>query len=326
MRLTGMVRRIAVEPRRGGWRRMLPVGVVLLTVLGTLAGLLVAVLSRRARASHGRGPGTVPAAAPPSVASVRPSTGNAPVVARVPLTLGAGARLLPGSSIAGRRRRRRAEPAVAPLRRTRPGGPAHRGAVLACRASLLAAGAGCRGWSAAERIEAVRMLVNGAPPRSLGVDPSQFRAFAAPADRRVERRCGRASRTAASRSPTRWATWTRSRSAAPCTAAGRTRSGCRVVAFGTLGIGGVDAVVSDATARALGAPAGNAIVVSVAAGGLHRRLPPPPGGCCRGGRRRAARLAGQHRRPAPAAGAAGAGHGRRRRCPQTALDAMLGPR
>jgi peptidoglycan DL-endopeptidase CwlO len=35
------------------------------------------------------------------------------------------------------------------------------------------------------------------------------------------------------------------------------------VAFGTLGIGGVDAVLSDATARKLGAPPGNAIVVSV---------------------------------------------------------------
>ena len=47
------------------------------------------------------------------------------------------------------------------------------------------------------------------------------------------------------------------------TAAGRTTRKLRVAAFGTLGIGGVNAVVSDATARALGAPAGNAIVVSV---------------------------------------------------------------
>jgi peptidoglycan DL-endopeptidase CwlO len=38
------------------------------------------------------------------------------------------------------------------------------------------------------------------------------------------------------------------------------------VAFGTLGIGGVNAVVSDATARKLGAPVGNAIVVSVRQG------------------------------------------------------------
>ncbi len=48
------------------------------------------------------------------------------------------------------------------------------------------------------------------------------------------------------------------------TAAGQTTKKLRVAAFGTLGIGGVNAVVSDATARALGAPAGNAIVVSVA--------------------------------------------------------------
>jgi cell wall-associated NlpC family hydrolase len=49
-------------------------------------------------------------------------------------------------------------------------------------------------------------------------------------------------------------------------AAGRTTKRLPVVAFGTLGIGGVNAVVSDATARALGAPAGNAIVVSVRTG------------------------------------------------------------
>ena len=37
----------------------------------------------------------------------------------------------------------------------------------------------------------------------------------------------------------------------------------KVVAFGTLGIGGVNAVVSHDVARSLGAPADNAIVVSV---------------------------------------------------------------
>jgi cell wall-associated NlpC family hydrolase len=42
----------------------------------------------------------------------------------------------------------------------------------------------------------------------------------------------------------------------------------RVVAFGTLGIGGVNAVVSDAVARKLGAPASNAIVVSVHGTGI----------------------------------------------------------
>ena len=46
------------------------------------------------------------------------------------------------------------------------------------------------------------------------------------------------------------------------TAAGRTKERLPVVAFGTVGIGGVDAVVSDSVARLLGVPAGNAIVVS----------------------------------------------------------------
>ena len=46
------------------------------------------------------------------------------------------------------------------------------------------------------------------------------------------------------------------------TAAGRTRQRLPVVAFGTVGIGGVDAVVSDFVARSLGMPASNAIVIS----------------------------------------------------------------
>ena len=38
--------------------------------------------------------------------------------------------------------------------------------------------------------------------------------------------------------------------------------------FGTVGISGVDAVVSDAVARSLGMPAGNAIVISAPHAGL----------------------------------------------------------
>jgi hypothetical protein len=41
----------------------------------------------------------------------------------------------------------------------------------------------------------------------------------------------------------------------------------RVAAFGTIGIGGVDAVVSDSVARSLGMPPGNAIVVSASSVG-----------------------------------------------------------
>src|SRR5277367_1927410 len=120
-----MVRRIALELRRGGRRRMLPAGVALLTVLGTLAGLLVAVLSG-APGSHGADQAgarlPAPQSSPVRPSPVLPSTADAPVIARIPLTLGAGARLLPNSSVpavvpavAAASAR---PPAVAPLRRT----------------------------------------------------------------------------------------------------------------------------------------------------------------------------------------------------------------
>jgi cell wall-associated NlpC family hydrolase len=118
------------------------------------------------------------------------------------------------------------------------------------------------GMVAAERIEAVRMQVNGAETAVVGVDPSQFRSFAA-------RPTGAANAL--------WQGVADGGIAVSYTmgkldkvplggtvlAGGRTTKRLPVVAFGTLGIGGVNAVVSDATARALGAPDGNAIVVSV---------------------------------------------------------------
>ena len=85
----------------------------------------------------------------------------------------------------------------------------------------------------------------------------------------------------------------------------------------------------DATARALGAPAGNAIVVSV------RRPTSPPRRRRRaadpqGRRRRAAGLADQYRRRSAAVtggtGAAGAGQLTESAVPQTALNAMLSGR
>jgi cell wall-associated NlpC family hydrolase len=127
---------------------------------------------------------------------------------------------------------------------------------------LLAAVSRLPGMVAAERIEAFRLKVNGSDTAVVGVDPSQFRSFAA-------RPTGAADAL--------WQGVADGGIAVSYTmgklgkiplggsvlAAGRTARRLHVVAFGTIGIGGVNAVVSDATARALGAPAGNAIVVSV---------------------------------------------------------------
>jgi cell wall-associated NlpC family hydrolase len=115
------------------------------------------------------------------------------------------------------------------------------------------------GVTGAESIAAAKVKINGAYTAVLGVNPSTFRGYAAKA-------------TAASN-----ALWQgvagggiavsytmgkldRLSLGGQVTVSGSQR--LRVVAFGTVGIGGVDAVVSDSVARSLGMPARNAIVVS----------------------------------------------------------------
>jgi cell wall-associated NlpC family hydrolase len=233
---------------------MLPVGVGTLAVLGTLTGVLAAVLS----AAPGSG---LAAEGRPGLPAVRPSAGNAPVIAGVPLTLEAGARPLPDSSVPAVTATGKRESTVAPLR-----GSVQADLLIVAPFSLprglLTAVSRLPGMVAAERIEAVRMRVNGSDTAVVGVDPGKFRSFAA-------RPTGAANAL--------WQGVADGGIAVSYTmgkldkiplggsvlAAGRTARRLPVVAFGTLGIGGVNAVVSDATARALGAPAGNAIVVSV---------------------------------------------------------------
>jgi cell wall-associated NlpC family hydrolase len=115
--------------------------------------------------------------------------------------------------------------------------------------------------TSAEPLEAAKIKINGVYTAVLGVNPSTFRGYAA--------------RSMATSSPL-WqgvanggvavsytmGTLDRLSLGGTVTAAGRTRQRLPVVAFGTVGIGGVDAVVSDSTAKSLGVPAGNAIVIS----------------------------------------------------------------
>jgi peptidoglycan DL-endopeptidase CwlO len=233
---------------------MLPAGVGALAVLGALAGVLAAVLS----GAPGSGLAAQRRPGPPAV---RPPAGNAPVIAGVPLTLEAGARPLPDSSVPAVTATGKRESTVAPLRRSVQADLLIV-APFSLPRGLLTAVSRLPGMVAAERIEAVRMRVNGSDTAVVGVDPGQFRSFAA-------RPTGAANAL--------WQGVADGGIAVSYTmgkldkiplggsvvAAGRTARRLPVVAFGTLGIGGVNAVVSDATARALGAPAGNAIVVSV---------------------------------------------------------------
>ena len=118
-----------------------------------------------------------------------------------------------------------------------------------------------RGVLAARAVDAARVRVNGTFAAILGVDPATFRAFAA--------------RPTASASPL-WSNVADGGIAVSYTmgkqdklplggtveVAGRTLRSLRVAGFGTVGIGGVDAVISRTMAQSLGFPAGNAIVVS----------------------------------------------------------------
>jgi peptidoglycan DL-endopeptidase CwlO len=117
------------------------------------------------------------------------------------------------------------------------------------------------GVVAAEPVDAARIQLDGAFVAMLGVNPSRFRAFAAPPTARSSRlwqniadggvavsyTMGRQDKLPLGRM---------------VRVTGARKEKLRVGGFGTVGFAGVDAVVSDAVARSLGIPAGNAIVVS----------------------------------------------------------------
>ena len=117
------------------------------------------------------------------------------------------------------------------------------------------------GVVAAQSVDAARIQVNGKYVAMLGVDPSTFRGFAA----RPTAVSSRLWRSVAAGGVA--ASYTMGRLdklplGGTVKVVGRRSERLRVGGFGTVGIPGVDAVVSGATAHSLGLPAGNAIVVS----------------------------------------------------------------
>jgi peptidoglycan DL-endopeptidase CwlO len=154
-----------------------------------------------------------------------------------------------------------AEPAI-----TSPPGKLLAADVLVVSATSLPAGSDTAvrrvpGVAAVGLVDAARIQVNGKYVATLGVDPTTFRAFTEQP-------------TAAS--DALWSSVADGGIAVSYTmgsqdklplggmvqVAGRTMESLRVGGFGTVGIGGVDAVVSTAVASSLGFPIGNAIVVS----------------------------------------------------------------
>ena len=289
----------------------MPAGIAVFAALGTLAGVLVTV-------SGGAPANDLAAQGQLTLPSVRPSSGA--VISGVPLTLGVGAKLIPDAAVPAVKTTSAPRSAVAPLRHS-----VQADLLIVAPSSLpsglLDAVSQLPGMIAAERIEAVRMPINGIETAVVGVDPSQFRSFAAAptgasdalwqgvADGgiAVSYEMGKLGKIPLG-------------GFVPAT--GATTKRLPVVAFGTLGIGGVDAVMSDATATALGAPAGNAIVISVTTRDFNadsaaiRRLLPKGAGI-------EPLVSLVNSEAAGASGAAGAGSATAAGAPTTATDAMI---
>jgi len=128
-------------------------------------------------------------------------------------------------------------------------------------ASAAATVARLHGVRAARAVDAARVQVNGKYVAMLGVNPSTFRDFAAG----PTASSGRLWQSVASGGIA--VSYTMGKQdklplGGTVRVAGRTAASLRVGGYGTVGISGVDAVVSTGVARSLGFPAGNAIVVS----------------------------------------------------------------
>ncbi|HEY7263115.1 MAG TPA: C40 family peptidase [Trebonia sp.] len=236
----------------------MPAAVAMLAALGVLVGLLVA--ARSGVPGDDLSAGSASASSILGLPAVRPSAGGSPVPG---MTLATGARAMTNSAVealpsgpAGN-----GPTAVAPLRRTVQA-DLMIVAPFSLPHSVLAAVSQLPGVTAVEQIEAVRMRINGTSTAVLGVDPSVFRTFAARPTGASNALWQGVANGGIAVSYT-MGKLDKLKLGGTVTAAGRTEKPLRVVAFGTMGVGGVDAVVSDSVARSLGAPAGNAIVLSM---------------------------------------------------------------
>jgi peptidoglycan DL-endopeptidase CwlO len=129
------------------------------------------------------------------------------------------------------------------------------------RSSIATAVRRLHGVVAAEPLDAARLQVDGKITAMLGVDPSAFRAFAPKptADSLRLWENVAAGGVAVSYTMSKLDSLPAGKAVK---VTGRRAEELPVAGLGTVGIGGVDAVVSDTVARSLGIPADNAIVIS----------------------------------------------------------------
>ncbi len=240
--------------------RLVPILVIVLAVAGTATGALLATVGGKPAAAGGPSAGiplTSPAPAQgPGSAPVVPMLGGNADGGGKPITVPV-ARASAAASDSSQLAR---HVPVAPLR-----GLKQADLLIVAPFSLsrgvLAAVAGQPGVTGAEPIEAAKIKINGAYTAVLGVNPSSFRGYAAPSTAASSKLWQDVADGGVAVSYT-MGTLDKLSLGGQVTVAGQRLERLPVVAFGTVGIGGVDAVMADSVARSLGVPAGNAIVVS----------------------------------------------------------------
>ena len=233
-------------------RHRLPVLIAALVLVGSAVGVVLATTG--GRPAQPAGPRAL-------VPSTRPAASGRPS-AVVPL-LGASAaatRAVPAVSATPAAGSATAPPKVARLHGLRQADLLVV-APFSLSSHVLHVVSGVSGVTGADPIEAAQITINGAPEAILGVDPSTFRGYAAGPVAASDQLWQDVAGGGLAVSYT-MGTLDKLTLGHPVTVAGSRAERLPVVAFGTVGIGGVDAVVSDSVARSLGIPASNAIVIN----------------------------------------------------------------
>jgi peptidoglycan DL-endopeptidase CwlO len=227
--------------------------------LGTgLALLVLAIVASTSPALASTASATAPAGlrGPTAASTAGGASQSGGAVPVLPATGRSG----PGPVTVSRLARSGPTPALAPLRGLMPA-DLFVVAPATISPSVAAAVRRLPGVTAALQIDAARIEMDGNFTATLGVDPSAFRAFAA---RPTAQSAGLWENVAAGGVALSYTMGELDRVplGRDVRVTGRRAEELPLAGLGTVGIGGVDAVVSDAVARSLGMPADNAIVIS----------------------------------------------------------------
>ncbi len=278
-------------------RRLVPLVISVVAVIGAITGVMLAVAGSKpaALASRAAAPASRAAAAPTarsaasqSAGPVVPILGGSADASGTPMTVpvaGAtsAAQAAGTAQAAARAQKTQNQPTAQKaqqsqkLLQSQQAQPARSAAVaplgqrrqadllvvapFSLSAKVLAAVKHLPGVTNAEPLEAAKIKINGSYTAVLGVNPSAFRGYASGPTAASNKLWQGVANGGVAVSYT-MGKLDKLSLGGQVAVSGRQPERLGVVAFGTVGIGGVDAVVSDATARSLGVPAANAIVVS----------------------------------------------------------------